>query len=80
MRTEKYIHTNNITLHCLDFEGGEPTIVLTHGLTANAHSFVEIVKAGLSGLSTNSCEYLSSIIVSMVRSFVLQEIYLCHGL
>jgi pimeloyl-ACP methyl ester carboxylesterase len=48
MRTEKYITTNNITLHCVDFEGGEPTIVLTHGLTANAHCFVEIVKAGLS--------------------------------
>ncbi len=48
MGIEKYIHTNNITLHCLDFDGGEPTIVLMHGLTANAHSFVEIVKVGLS--------------------------------
>jgi pimeloyl-ACP methyl ester carboxylesterase len=42
------IHSNNINLHYLHFEGGQPTIILMHGLTANAHAFDGLIAAGLS--------------------------------
>jgi len=45
---DKIINVNNITLHYLDRPGGEPTLILLHGLTANAHAFDGIVQAGLS--------------------------------
>lgn len=38
-KMDQFSQTNNITLHYLDHSGGEPTIVLMHGLTANAHFF-----------------------------------------
>jgi pimeloyl-ACP methyl ester carboxylesterase len=42
------LHSNNINLHYLHFEGGQPTIILMHGLTANAHAFDGLIAAGLS--------------------------------
>jgi pimeloyl-ACP methyl ester carboxylesterase len=45
---DKYIKTNGIQLHYLDFEGEKPTIVLLHGLSANAHAFDGLITAGLS--------------------------------
>lgn len=45
-----FIHTNNIKLHYLEFEGNKPTIFLMHGLTANAHAFDGVIEAGLSPL------------------------------
>jgi pimeloyl-ACP methyl ester carboxylesterase len=45
--TEQYILTNRITLHCLDYRGNGPTVVLMHGLTANAHAFDGVLEAGI---------------------------------
>ena len=45
---EKFIQLSEVKLHYLDFEGNEPTIVLMHGLTANANAFDGIIQAGLS--------------------------------
>lgn len=42
------IPTNNINLHYLHYEGDQPTIILMHGLTANAHAFDGLIAAGLS--------------------------------
>lgn len=41
------VHTNNIDLHYLYFEGAQPTIICLHGLTANAHAFDGLIAAGL---------------------------------
>lgn len=46
--TSHLIKTNNIQLHFLEFEGNKPTIMLLHGLTANAHAFDGLIAAGLS--------------------------------
>lgn len=35
---EGFVETNGIRLHYIEHEGGGPTLVLTHGLSANAHS------------------------------------------
>ena len=43
-----YLQTNGINLHYLNFEGAKPTIILMHGLTANAHAFDGLIAAGLS--------------------------------
>ena len=43
-----FIDTNGIRLHYLHFQGKGPTILLMHGLTANAHAFDGLMKAGLS--------------------------------
>ena len=45
-----FVQTNGIRLHYLEFEGGQPTLVLMHGLTANAHAFDGLIHAGLSPL------------------------------
>jgi pimeloyl-ACP methyl ester carboxylesterase len=45
--TDRYIDTNGIRLHYLEHGSGEPTLILTHGLTANAHSFDGLIEAGL---------------------------------
>ncbi|HAK12371.1 MAG TPA: alpha/beta hydrolase, partial [Chitinophagaceae bacterium] len=34
-----FVTTNGIQLHYLHFPGDGPTIILMHGLTANAHAF-----------------------------------------
>lgn len=36
---DKFIHSNGIQLHILDHPGEDPPLVLSHGLSANAHSF-----------------------------------------
>ncbi|MBN1208754.1 MAG: alpha/beta hydrolase [Myxococcaceae bacterium] len=43
-----FVQVNGIRLHYLEHAGGEPLVVLLHGLTANAHSFEGLVRAGLS--------------------------------
>ncbi len=45
--TDRFVDTNGITLHYLDHGSGDEILVLTHGLTANAHSFDGLIEAGL---------------------------------
>ena len=45
--SDRYVETNGIRLHYLDHGGGEPTLVLAPGLSANAHSFDGLMRAGL---------------------------------
>lgn len=47
-----FIETNGIKLHYLNYTGTGPTIILMHGLTANAHAFDGLIAAGL-GLDFN---------------------------
>ena len=47
MTQSKFITTNNIQLHYLEYGQAGPVIVLMHGLTANAHCFDGLIKAGL---------------------------------
>lgn len=47
MLEEKYIETNGIELAYADSPGDGPTVILTHGLTANLHSYAGLIKAGL---------------------------------
>lgn len=44
-----FIETNNITLHYLEFqaEADKPTIIMIHGITANAHAFDGVIHSGL---------------------------------
>ena len=44
----RFLHANGIRLHLLDLAGGDPPLVLLHGLSANAHEFGGLVAAGLS--------------------------------
>lgn len=46
--TNNFIETNGINLHYLEYKGDGPTIILMHGLTANAHAFDGLIAAGLS--------------------------------
>ncbi len=41
------MQTNGIQLHYLDFAGGDTTLILMPGLTANAHAFDGLIQAGL---------------------------------
>lgn len=41
----RFADVNGIQLHYLDSEGGGPTLVMSHGLTANAYSFVGLAHA-----------------------------------
>ena len=43
----KFLKTNEINLHFLDFAGENPPIILMHGVTANSHAFDGLVKAGI---------------------------------
>ena len=45
--SDRYVETNGIRLHYLDHAGGGPTLVLAPGLSANAHSFDGLMRAGL---------------------------------
>lgn len=45
--TSRFVDTNGIRLHYLEHGSGDPTLILTHGLTANAHSFDGLIAAGL---------------------------------
>ena len=42
------VQVGAVRLHYLDHPGGDPPLVLLHGLSANAHSFGGLVAAGLS--------------------------------
>ncbi|MCU0443636.1 MAG: alpha/beta hydrolase [Microscillaceae bacterium] len=42
-----FMQTNGIQLHYLDFAGGDTTLILMPGLTANAHAFDGLIQAGL---------------------------------
>ncbi len=44
---DRYVETNGLRLHYIDHGAGETTLVLTHGLSANAHSFDGLIAAGL---------------------------------
>ena len=44
---DNFSQTNNISLHYLDHPGEEPTIILLHGLTANAHFFDGLAASSL---------------------------------
>ena len=46
-----YVETNGIRLHYLDHGGDGPSLVLAPGLTANAHSFDGLVRAGLADVA-----------------------------
>jgi len=46
--TSHFIASNGIKLHYLEYPGKGPTILLMHGLTANAHAFDGLIAAGLS--------------------------------
>ena len=46
--TSKTIQSNHINLHYLDSESAGQTVILMHGLTANAHAFDGLLKEGLS--------------------------------
>jgi pimeloyl-ACP methyl ester carboxylesterase len=43
----RFVKTNGIRLHYLDYQGTGPTLLLMPGLTANAHSFDGLVAKGL---------------------------------
>ena len=45
---DAYVEANGMRLHYLDSRGDGPTLLLLHGLTANAHFFDGLVAAGLS--------------------------------
>src|SRR5437660_1662836 len=44
----QFAETNGVSLHYLDVPGGDPPLVLLHGLSANAHCFSGLIGAGLS--------------------------------
>jgi len=44
---DRYVTTNGIKLHYLDFESDGPALILMHGLTANAHAFDGLIAEGL---------------------------------
>ena len=43
--SSEFIHVNGVKLHYLDHGGDGPTLIMTPGLTANAHSFDGLAKA-----------------------------------
>ena len=45
---DRYVVTGGVRTHYLDFAGGDPPIVLLHGLSSIAHAFGGLVAAGLS--------------------------------
>jgi pimeloyl-ACP methyl ester carboxylesterase len=47
-RDGRFIDANGLHTHYLDLPGGDPPIVLLHGLSANAYSFGGLIAAGLS--------------------------------
>jgi pimeloyl-ACP methyl ester carboxylesterase len=44
---DRFVETNGIRLHYLDHGGTGPTLILAPGLSANAHSFDGLMRAGL---------------------------------
>ena len=47
MSASQFVQANGVRLHYLDHPGKGPTLVLTHGLSANAHFFDGLCVAGL---------------------------------
>src|ERR1700761_9565110 len=45
---DNFIKVNDINLHYIEYPSDGPTILIMHGLTANAHAFDGLVAAGLS--------------------------------
>ncbi len=45
---DRFTMAGSLRTHFLDFRGDEPTIILLHGLSANAHEFCGLTEAGLS--------------------------------
>jgi len=45
---DKFVAAKGLRLHCIDHPGGEPSIILLPGLTANANNFDGLAAAGLS--------------------------------
>jgi pimeloyl-ACP methyl ester carboxylesterase len=45
--SSKFADLGSIRVHYLDFDGGDPPIILLHGLSANANEFGGLVDAGL---------------------------------
>ena len=46
--TDRFLSVGDVNIHYLDVPGGQPPLVLLHGLSANAHSFSGLIGAGLS--------------------------------
>ncbi|UCG23188.1 MAG: alpha/beta hydrolase [Chloroflexota bacterium] len=46
--TDQYAEVNGIRLHYRDCPGGDPPLLMLHGLTANAHNFDGLIDVGLS--------------------------------
>lgn len=46
--TDKFLASSDVNIHYLDLPGGSPSLVLLHGLSANAHCFGGLIGAGLS--------------------------------
>lgn len=46
--TDRFFSAGGVKIHYLDVPGGQPPIVLLHGLSANANSFCGLIAAGLS--------------------------------
>lgn len=44
----RFADLGSIRIHYLDFDGGDPPVILLHGLSANANEFRGLVDAGLS--------------------------------
>ncbi len=44
---DHFVTVNDIRLHYIEYAGKGPTILLLHGLTANAHVFAGLIAAGL---------------------------------
>lgn len=44
---DHFVKVNNIKLHYIEYAGKGPTLLLLHGLTANAHVFSGLIAAGL---------------------------------
>ena len=45
---DHFVTVNHIKLHYIEYAGKGPTLLLLHGLTANAHVFAGLIAAGLS--------------------------------
>ena len=43
----RFVEAGGVRLHLLDLPGGDPPLVLLHGLSANAHEFGGLIAAGL---------------------------------
>ena len=44
---DRFVDAGGLKIHYLDVPGGDPPLVLLHGLSANAHSFGGLIAAGL---------------------------------